>query len=469
MPKKDTDKNKIIHIPRGSGSNVAKLIFILIMFGYIVFTIYSYSQKTTVNYYEVEEGSIVREHIYDGLILREETVVSSEGDGYINFYVASGKKVAVGTPVYSIDESGSLNEYIESHSDELQSFSDTDIQDLHRSLQSYVEEASDLDFGRIYDLSSDISAKVTEYKNLSILSNLSEELRASGISFMDSHSTQTGMISYVIDGYEDVQLSEIDESLFDRTAYERKLIGNGELIASGDPAYKLITSDNWKIVFRMNDQDIADFGEASSLKISLSDTGISTTASFETMIGADGNSYGVLSLTGFMTYFAEDRFLSFEITQNNVSGLKIPERSITTKNFYIIPSAYLSQDDTGSEGFYKEVITEEGTASVFTVTDIYNNDGEYCYIECTDTSPLKAGDVVVSQTDSQDRYMISQQKPLEGVYNINKGYTVFKRIERLETSNGYCIIAKNTSYGLSVYDHIVLDASVVGDGQLLYR
>ena len=140
MPKKDTDKNKIIHIPRGSGSNVAKLIFILIMFGYIVFTIYSYSQKTTVNYYEVEEGSIVREHIYDGLILREETVVSSEGDGYINFYVASGKKVAVGTPVYSIDESGSLNEYIESHSDELQSFSDTDIQDLHRSLQSYVIE-----------------------------------------------------------------------------------------------------------------------------------------------------------------------------------------------------------------------------------------------------------------------------------------------------------------------------------------
>ena len=42
-------------------------------------------------------------------------------------------------------------------------------------------------------------------------------------------------------------------------------------------------------------------------------------------------------------------------------------------------------------------------------------------------------------------------------------------LKRLETSNGYCIIAKNTSYGLSVYDHIVLDASVVGDGQLLYR
>ena len=135
----------------------------------------------------------------------------------------------------------------------------------------------------------------------------------------------------------------------------------------------------------------------------------------------------------------------------------------------MVPVSFLSEDDRGNVGFYKEVITESGTASAFALMDIYNNDGEYCYIDCTSSSELKAGDVVVLQGDSSERYMISETRPLEGVYNINKGYTVFKRIERLESANGYCIIAKNTSYGLSVYDHIILDASTVGDGQVLYR
>ena len=88
------NKDNIIHIPRRGGSNVAKLIFIIIVFGYIVFTIYSYSQRSTVNYYEVEEGSIVREQIYEGIILRDETVIPSEGSGYLNYYVPSGKKIA---------------------------------------------------------------------------------------------------------------------------------------------------------------------------------------------------------------------------------------------------------------------------------------------------------------------------------------------------------------------------------------
>ena len=66
-------------------------------------------------------------------------------------------------------------------------------------------------------------------------------------------------------------------------------------------------------------------------------------------------------------------------------------------------------------------------------------------------------------------YQIAQRMPLKGAYNVNKGYTVFKKVEVLESANGYSIVKKNSSYGLQVYDHIVLDASSVYDGQLLYR
>lgn len=464
------DNKKIIKLPRsGGGSNVGKVVFFIILFVYIVFAVYSFSNKTTVSYYEVEEGSIVREHIYKGIILRDELIVPSERSGYLNYYVASGKKVAVGSAVYSVDESGTLNEYLQSHADELQGFSDSDLSSIHRSLEDHAKQAQDISFSSTYSLASDLEAMVTEYKNLSILTSMGEELRAEGITLNEFRASSTGMLSYVVDGYEDLTVADIEASLFDENSYTRQMINNGELTAAGDPAYKLITSDDWQIVFQLSDQDLADFGDSTSLRLDLSDTGITTTAGFETIIGKDGNSYGVLSLSGYLPYFYNDRFISFELIQNDVSGLKIPEKSITTKDFYVIPSELLASDDKGNSGFYKEVITETGTASEFSLADIYNNDGEYCYIECTDSGELKPGDVIVSRDDSSERYMINEQKPLEGVYCINKGYTEFKRIERLDSSNGYCIIARNTSYGLSVYDHIVLDASVVGDGQLLYR
>lgn len=38
------------------------------------------------------------------------------------------------------------------------------------------------------------------------------------------------------------------------------------------------------------------------------------------------------------------------------------------------------------------------------------------------------------------------------------------------TNNGeYYIIEKGTKYGLSVYDHIVLNASTVTEGQIIYQ
>lgn len=46
---------------------------------------------------------------------------------------------------------------------------------------------------------------------------------------------------------------------------------------------------------------------------------------------------------------------------------------------------------------------------------------------------------------------------------------MFKRIEKLSGNGEYFTIAKGTDYGLSVYDHIVLDASMVNEGMIIYE
>lgn len=461
-------QQKILRMPHRFRLNIGLVLFGLI-FCYIGFAYVSYARRDQVKFYEVEEGSIVRENSYTGIILRDETVMNSPEGGYLSYYVPEGRKAAKNTRVYSIDESGKLKSYLETHAEELNELSKDNVAEIRKTLSDFSRQYSDVSFQTLYDMDAALNAQVLEYASLNVLSGMEGELQSAGIQFKEYTAGATGMVSYIIDGYEGKTPEEITAADFDQTKYQREIIRSGELVAANAPAYKLITSDNWSIVFPLNEKDIAALAEQSNLKIRLSEQNITTTVPFEITRGADGNSYGVLKLTRYLVQYASSRFIQFEVVTNDVSGLKIPEKSVTTKDFYVIPAAFLNKDDRGNEGFYKDVLSENGTAQQFVVTDIYYKDDEYAYIEAGENQPFKPGDYVSMKDAPDQRYGIGPKKPLEGVYNINKGYTVFKRIERLETSNGYCIVRKNANYSLSVYDHIVLDASTVGDGQLIYR
>ena len=102
-------------------------------------------------------------------------------------------------------------------------------------------------------------------------------------------------------------------------------------------------------------------------------------------------------------------------------------------------------------------------------TTIYYSDEESCYIDIGEDEEIHAGDYLV-KPGSQDRYQVGQTGSLQGVYNINKGYSVFRQIEILAENNEFYIVQKGTRYGLNVYDHIVLDADAVeGEGVLVYQ
>ena len=71
--------------------------------------------------------------------------------------------------------------------------------------------------------------------------------------------------------------------------------------------------------------------------------------------------------------------------------------------------------------------------------------------------------------ESTEKFAISKTGSLTGVYNINKGYADFKQVNVLYENEEYSIVRSNTVYGLNVYDHIVLDASLVNDNQFIYE
>ena len=112
-----------------------------------------------------------------------------------------------------------------------------------------------------------------------------------------------------------------------------------------------------------------------------------------------------------------------------------------------------------------ETYNDDGQAvNTFVVTPIYQETETEYYL---DDSVLRAGNYLIKE-NSMDKYAVSKTGTLIGVYNINKGYADFKQISILYQNDDYAIVKSNTSYGLSVYDHIVLDASTVTDNDFIF-
>ena len=167
-----------------------------------------------------------------------------------------------------------------------------------------------------------------------------------------------------------------------------------------------------------------------------------------------------------MVRYLSQRFIDVEIAVNSAKGLKIPVSSIVEKDFYQIPLSYFTEGgDSGSTGVVQKTFKENGEVQyVFVPTDIYYSDEEYGYI---DARLFEAGDRIYSEEKDKE-FNISQKQTLEGVFNVNKGYAVFRRIEVLYENEEYCIIKNGTQYGLSVYDHIALDGKTAVEQKIIY-
>ena len=73
--------------------NLGTFIFFLI-FVYIIICVGSYllrDQKVVA--YRVQEGALSVDNIYTAIALRDETVVTSSYNGYINYYAREGERV----------------------------------------------------------------------------------------------------------------------------------------------------------------------------------------------------------------------------------------------------------------------------------------------------------------------------------------------------------------------------------------
>lgn len=444
--------------------NIGIIIFGII-FVYVLISIILYVFNPKISIYEVNSGSLATNNTYQGLILRKETKVTADKAGYVNFYAREGEKIGVGQTVYTIDETGKLAEVLADSTNSESTLSDDDINSLKTDISSFANNFNANNFSDVYNFKYDIENTVLELVNLNLLNSISDLSSENAGVFTAYNAPAEGLVVYSNDGYEEVTADTLTEDMMNYDNYKKTTLKTSDLVNAGDFVYKIITDEAWSIIIPLDEQKATEYADKTTMKIKFKKDGVTANTNFS-IIRINSKPYAKLDLSNSCIRYATDRFVDIELMVSNVEGLKIPTSSVIEKDFYTIPLEYATQGgDNNNIGFILEAYDENGKAiqQFVTPTIYFSNDTDY-YV---DTHDFDVGSYII-KTNSTDRYQIGKTAKLTGVYNINKGYAVFKQINPLYQNEEYYIVEQGTTYGIAVYDHIVLNGKAVEEDDIIY-
>lgn len=440
--------------------NIGIILFILI-FIYLIVTVLMYFTGKHVSAYEVREGSILKDTAYTGLILRNETVVNAEADGYVNYFAPEGAKAGAKTNVYAL--SSKKLDFDNPSSEETAALTADEQASLLSKTQSFSENFASSHFSDVYTLRTSVS---------NILENKSSQSRHSQLDIMVNEgqeelqvykAARDGIVVYSTDGYEGIQLGDVTKKMISKSKYEQVNFANNTQVKAGDPIYKLVTDDNWTLAILLDDKTAQSMADTKSVKVRFTKDNETAWADFSIYNTKDAN-LGFLTFSNAMIRYVQERYLDIELILEDQSGLKIPKSAIVNKKFYLVPEDYLTQGGNSKETGILVRKSKDNTQ--FQKADVYYRDMEsgmvYLSVDAFNN------DTVLVKPDSAETMVLEKTKTLKGVYNINKGYAVFKQINILSESDEYYIVQSGNDYGLSNYDHIALDGTTVRENDVVF-
>lgn len=440
---------------------VILLIFAAIIAYIIMVLITSFARKKDTLIYEITKGTVSESLVVSGLILREEKVFNASESGEIEYYQSSGSKVKVGDVIYSVDKTGEAAELIREYAENGEEFSEDEKFQIHSLLSGYRSNYDAVGFEGLYDTKAGMSSIVMNSVRALISSDKDGDEDALGNSLRFFETDAAGYIVFSVDGYEYLNRDEITQDLFDPDKYHHASAGIRSYIDSGDPVYKLITSDGWSVICKLDPESIENYGltDKKAVMVNLSKAGTTSRANFE-IIEKDGVEYAMISMNKFVMNYARDRYADFEISTEESSGLQVPNSAVVTAEFIKIPREYLtSGNNSNSNGF---IVETEGGVS-FKDTEIEFNSSDHVFVK---PDKLTEGTVLVLP-DSDERYTVSETQAVKGVYQVNSGFTVFKAIDVISENNEYSVLNETTS-GVGLHDRILLNAEGYNEGEEVY-
>lgn len=451
---------KIIKYRKPININIGVVVFAFLLL-YLIFIGVSYMKREHVQMYQVTQGRLSDHSRYTGIILRDELVSNTEYSGYVNYYLREGSKAGVGSLIYSVDEKGTASSRLVNDDAEL---SPENLAALRTRLSQFSADYDPMRFSVIYDVKYNLQSSLLEYVNQSTLEELKRSAENLGSYFQLIYAKKSGVVVYGTDGFEEKTYTDIRATDFDKGNYKRTFTPAGQLVEAGKPIYKTITGNEWSIIIPVKESDAVRLSEKKQVNVRFPDSGVETQAAITTFVGADQKPYGRLVIDDYMVQYYDSRFIDIEILSDTPAGLKIPASSIVHKDFYIIPTSFLTTGgNSQDQGFLRETFVNGESSVVFEAPQIAYQNEDYCYV---DKSVYSVGDNLI-KPDSTEQYKIGSSQSLTGAYNVSRGYAVFRLAQVVARGEEYVIVAEGTPGGLSVNDFIALDGLSLSENEII--
>lgn len=457
---------KVIKYNRSFNLNIGVVIFLVIII-YVIFHIFSYLTSSSIAEYQVSQGTIATNNIYRGLIIRDETIAYAEQSGYINYYVSDGSKVAINDIIYSIDTNGDVSSKITSAVEDGSMLDSASIGDFIGDINGFTQSYNVSDFTNVNYFKEQLASNLTQTLSQNALSSLKDAVGVAeqNSTFYKFSSPNPGIISYRIDGFEGMSVSDFKKEDLVATGYSSVDLDKNTEVNQLDPVYKRVNSEVWNIIIEISDSLAEELNEGTYVKIRFCEDDYSCYASYK-IIKKENLYFLNLELKNSMIRYLNERYVDIELVLNSKTGLKIPNSAITSKEFFKIPiSCFTKGAESDDPCLLIKADENDGGVKLVTPT-IYCETEDYYYVDEQDVS---AGDVIVLN-DTSSTYVIGTDKEsLVGVYNINKGYAVFKQINIISQNDDYAIVDTKTAYGISLYDHIALNGDSVHENDIINK
>ncbi len=447
--KKNSDTRRL------SASGIGLIVFGLI-FLYFIITIAGGFLRNRVETYEVMEGSLTDNLTFTGCAVREETcVTANHPDSFL--LVRENEKIARGDLLFA--DSGALSEAGPASSDS--------ENEIRKAADAFLFSFSGQNFSTVYSFKREllnIGAAVYKSADPDILKH----------SDTVTVSPCDGIVSTAVDGYEGTTIDDVTSPGFSWSVKKAE---------ENTGSVKVVSSEEWSLVIPVTDKQVISLSNITRAKVTFLSDGETEQASVKWLRTEDGSSFLSLQFSSGLIRYLKDRFISVRIEAPIETGLKVPASAVLKETFYKIPERclYLSGESSGVH-FMRFKKNEDGTfvtdakgdaVSEMVSPTVYcrqKEDEQYYYY--VSTSVFSEGDELQVATEPDEpfeTYTVGETEEFTGVYQVNNGYALFRRVEIMDRNDIWCLVKKGTGYGIIQHDFIVYDSSKAKDSMIVTR
>lgn len=366
--KSKKDNNKFIKFLKKHKRKLLMLI-LLCIFIYVIYVVVQLIRKPTDTVY-VEMGQIQEEESAVGYIVRDETII--KGKNYkngIEQIKTEGEKVAKGESIfryYSNNEENLIEKIqeLDSKIDEAM----TNEDNLFPGDTKVLEEQIDQKMNQLYE-ESDL--KVIQDSKQEIINNMTKKAKIAGeLSPSGSYlkklinerskyenklnssaesltATKSGIISYRVDGYEEI-LTTDDFGKYTKKFLQDLNLKTGQIIPTSNESGKIIDNYHCYIICVLNSDYAKEAEVGDTVKLRLS-SGKEVEASIEYKTVEEDDCVITFKIEKDVEELISYRKISCSIIWWNESGLKIPNQAISTENKNGTEMSYVIRTRIGYE------------------------------------------------------------------------------------------------------------------------